>query len=115
MQDEEKTIDVGEADEQAQEIDLDAPAPEQSLEEEQVDVEQVSEDNSQPANASAESAEQGNVQKDELNEYSEGVNKRIAKLKGKKKKLLHTHKVFNNKFKHKSNSTINLAANTQKS
>tara|TARA_R110001632_G_scaffold37516_1_gene94682 strand:- start:775 stop:1761 length:987 start_codon:yes stop_codon:yes gene_type:complete len=80
MQDEEKTIDVGEADEQAQEIDLDAPAPEQSLEEEQVDVEQVSEDNSQPANASAESAEQGNVQKDELNEYSEGVNKRIAKL-----------------------------------
>jgi len=80
MQDEEKTIDVGEADEQAQEIDLDAPAPEQSLEEEQVDVEQVSEDNSQPANASAESAEQENVQKDELNEYSEGVNKRIAKL-----------------------------------
>ena len=31
MQDEEKTIDVGEADEQAQEIDLDAVAPEQSL------------------------------------------------------------------------------------
>ena len=80
MQDEEKTIDVGEADEQAQEIDLDAPAPEQSLEEEQVDVEQVSEDNSQTANASAESSEQENVQKDELNEYSEGVNKRIAKL-----------------------------------
>jgi len=77
MQEEEKTIDVGEADEQAQEIDLDAPTPEQSLEEEQVDVEQVKEE---PVSAPKESAEQSNVQKDELNEYSEGVNKRIAKL-----------------------------------
>ena len=41
MLDEER-IDVGEADEQATEIDLDAPAPEQSLEEEEVQVEQVS-------------------------------------------------------------------------
>ena len=44
MQDEDKTIDVGEANEEAQEIDLDAPAPEQSLEEEQIDVEEISED-----------------------------------------------------------------------
>jgi len=77
MQDEEKTIDVGEADEQEQEIDLDAVAPEQSLEEEKIDVEQVSEE---PVSAPKESAESSNVQKDELNEYSEGVNKRIAKL-----------------------------------
>ena len=80
MQDEEKTIDVGEAAEQEQEIDLDAPAPEQSLEEEQIDVEQVSEDNSQSADSSAESTKQSDVPKGELEEYSEGVNKRIAKL-----------------------------------
>ena len=77
MQDEEKTVDVGEADEQAQEIDLDAPTPEQSLEEEQVNVEETK---GQPVDAPAEPDEQANVQKDELNEYSEGVNKRIAKL-----------------------------------
>jgi hypothetical protein len=84
MQEEEKTIDVGEADEQAQEIDLDAVAPEQSLEEEKIDVEQTTEDSAQPDNADAKSDEQKNVQEDEqkseLNEYSEGVNKRIAKL-----------------------------------
>ena len=76
MQDEEKTIDVGDNEEQEQEIDLDAVAPEQSLEEEQIDVEQVSEES---VSAPKESAEPSNVQKDELNEYSEGVNKRIAK------------------------------------
>ena len=80
MQDEEKIIDVGEADEQEQEIDLDAPAPEQSLEEEKIDVEQVSEDNSQSVDSSAESTKQSDVPKGELEEYSEGVNKRIAKL-----------------------------------
>jgi hypothetical protein len=77
MQDDEKIIDVGEADEQEQEIDLDAVAPEQSLEEEKIDVEQVSEES---VSAPKESAEQSDVQKGELNEYSEGVNKRIAKL-----------------------------------
>ena len=77
MQDEEKIIDVGEADEQEQEIDLDAVAPEQSLEEEKIDVEQVSEES---VSAPKESAEQSDVQKGELNEYSESVNKRIAKL-----------------------------------
>ena len=82
MLDEEKTIDVGEANEETTEIDLDAPAPEQSLEEEQIDVEQTSEDSNESNNAPAESGEQQNVQtdKEELGEYSEGVKKRIAKL-----------------------------------
>ena len=75
-------VDVGDTDEQATEIDLDAPAPEQSLEEE-IKVEQVEDDN-QPANASEESSEQSDVQaseqKKELDDYSEGVQKRIAKL-----------------------------------
>ena len=80
MLDEER-IDVGEADEQATEIDLDAPAPEQSLEEEEeVQVEQVSEDSNQSDNAVEEPAEQPAVQKSELDDYSEGVQKRIAKL-----------------------------------
>ena len=80
MQDEDKTIDVGEANEEAQEIDLDAPAPEQSLEEEQIDVEQISEDDTKSEDAPAESDVSKDVQKDELGEYSEGVKKRIAKL-----------------------------------
>ena len=84
MQEEEKTVDVGEGDEQAQEIDLDAVAPEQSLEEEKIDVEQVEEDSVQPADTPAQSDERTDVQegeqKKELDEYSEGVNKRIAKL-----------------------------------
>jgi hypothetical protein len=84
MQDEEKTIDVGEADEQAQEIDLDAVAPEQSLEEETINVERTTEDDNQSVDTSAQSNEQTNIQegeqKKELDEYSEGVNKRIAKL-----------------------------------
>ena len=81
---EEKTVDVGEADEQAQEIDLDAIAPEQSLEEETINVERASEDDNQSVDTSAQSNEQPAVQdseqKKELDEYSEGVNKRIAKL-----------------------------------
>ena len=72
----------GEENEQETEIDLEAPAPEQSLEEE-INVETV-EDNSQSADTSQESSEQPVVQdskqKDELGEYSEGVQKRIAKL-----------------------------------
>ena len=82
MQDENK-IDVGDTDEQATEIDLDAPAPEQSLEEE-IQVEEVSENDSQSADASKESSEQSDVQaseqKKELDDYSDGVQKRIAKL-----------------------------------
>ena len=77
MQEEEKTVDIGDENEEAQEIDLDAPAPEQSLEEE-IHVEKVEQ------NASEESDEQPAVQdskpKDELGEYSESVQKRIAKL-----------------------------------
>ena len=84
MQDEEKTVDVGEQQEEAQEIDLDAVAPEQSLEEETINVEQTTEDSTQPADASAQPAERTDVQegeqKSELDDYSEGVNKRIAKL-----------------------------------
>ena len=79
---EEKTVDIGDENEQSQEIDLDAPAPEQSLEEE-IHVEKV-QDNSQSADSSQESSEQSDVQdgkqKEELGEYSEGVKKRIAKL-----------------------------------
>ena len=75
-------IDVGDTDEQETEIDLDAPAPEQSLEEE-IKVEEV-EDNTQSANTSEEPSEQSDVQaseqKKELDDYSEGVQKRIAKL-----------------------------------
>ena len=82
MQEEEKTVDIGDENEEAQEIDLDAPAPEQSLEEE-IHVEKA-EDNSQSADASQESSAQSAVQdskqKDELGEYSESVQKRIAKL-----------------------------------
>ena len=82
MQEEEKTVDIGDENEEAQEIDLDAPAPEQTLEEE-IHVEKV-EDNSQSADSSQESSEQSAVQdgkaKEELGEYSEGVKKRIAKL-----------------------------------
>ena len=82
MQDDTK-IDVGDTDEQATEIDLDAPAPEQSLEEE-IQVEEVSENDSQSADASKESGEQSDVQaseqKKELDDYSDGVQKRIAKL-----------------------------------
>ena len=79
---EDEKIDVGEDEEEETEIDLDATAPEQSLEEEQIDVEQVSEDSIKSENAPEESDEQPNVQadKEELGEYSEGVKKRIAKL-----------------------------------
>ena len=77
-------VDVGDTDEQETEIDLDAPAPEQSLEEEKIEVEQISEDSNQPADTSEKSDEQPDVQaseqKKELDDYSEGVQKRIAKL-----------------------------------
>ena len=81
-------IDVGEADEVETEIDLDAePAPEQSLEEE-VHVEQTTEDDTKSEDTTEEPAEQpaeqpaveADQQKAEMDEYSEGVQKRIAKL-----------------------------------
>ena len=71
MQDEEKTIDVGDAEEQEQEIDLDAkPAP-QEKEEEKIEVEKVE---------AEEEAAPAETKKEELDDYSESVNKRIAKL-----------------------------------
>ncbi len=77
-------IDVGEADEQEQEIDLDAPPAPEQPEEEEVQVEQTTEDDTQSEDPPKESAEQPAVQaseqKAELDEYSDGVQKRIAKL-----------------------------------
>ena len=70
MQDDDNIIDVGEADEQEQEIDLDAE-PQQEEPEEELEVEEE-EDQPEPE-AKAEKRE-------ELDDYSEGVQKRIAKL-----------------------------------
>ena len=66
---EEKIVDVGDADEQAHEIDLDAQPAEETQQEEKIEVEKV-----EAEEAPAETP------KEELDEYSEGVNKRIAKL-----------------------------------
>ena len=71
MQDEEKTIDVGDNEELETEIDLDAAPVEEAPVEELV-VEETKEET--PVEATEEKP------KDELGEYSEGVQKRIAKL-----------------------------------
>jgi Skp family chaperone for outer membrane proteins len=68
MQDEEKIIDVGEADEQETEIDLEA-APVEEAPAEEIVVEETKEES--PVEEKP---------KDELGEYSDGVQKRIAKL-----------------------------------
>lgn len=80
MLEDEKIIDVGEADEQEMEIDLDAP--EQSLEspEEEIKVEQVEETDNTTEESNEQPAVQADKPQDELGEYSEGVKKRIAKL-----------------------------------
>jgi len=77
MQEEEnKTIDVGEADEVATEIDLDKPTEQaKPVEEEKVEVEQVEE---KPVETKTE--ETKDEKADELKSYSDGVQKRIAKL-----------------------------------
>ena len=77
MPEEEKNmIDVGEADEVATEIDLDKPAEQaKPVEEEKVEVEQVEE---KPVETKTE--ETKDEKADELKTYSEGVQKRIAKL-----------------------------------
>ena len=72
MQDEEKIIDVGEADEQEQEIDLDAE-PQQEEPEEELEVEEEEEEEYSEPEVKAE-------QREEMDDYSEGVQKRIAKL-----------------------------------
>ena len=80
MQEENKTneelIDVGDADESATEINLEEQQPkeEAAKEEEKVEVEQVEAKEEKPVE------EKKEEKKDELKEYSEGVQKRIAKL-----------------------------------
>ena len=79
MQEEEnKSIDVGEADEVATDIDLDKPAEQTKPVEEKVEVEQVAEE--KPSTEAAPTEETKDKKEDELKEYSEGVQKRIAKL-----------------------------------
>ena len=68
MQDDDNIIDVGEADEQEQEIDLDAE-PQQEEPEEELEVE---EEQPEPETKAE--------KREELDDYSEGVQKRIAKL-----------------------------------
>ena len=78
MQEENKKdnlIDVGEADESATEINLDEQQPkEEVVKEEKVEVEQVEASEEKPVEEKVED------KKDELKEYSDGVQKRIAKL-----------------------------------
>ena len=75
-EEEKKTIDVGEANEVATEIDLDKPAEQaKPVEEEKVEVEQVEE---KPVETKTE--ETKDEKADELKTYREGVQKRSAKL-----------------------------------
>ena len=75
MQDDEMKIDVGDADEQATEIDLDAaPQEEQAEEKPEIEIAEA------PGTTHAETEEVKTEQKEELSEYSESVKKRIAKL-----------------------------------
>ena len=80
MQEENKTneelIDVGDADESATEVNLEEQQPkEEAAKEEKVEVEQVEAKEETPVEEKKEEEK-----KDELKEYSEGVQKRIAKL-----------------------------------
>ena len=77
-EEEKKTIDVGEADEVATEIDLDKPAEQTKPVEEKVEVEQVQEEE-KPVAAETDTQKEESKE-DELKKYSEGVQKRIAKL-----------------------------------
>ena len=72
MQEADLKIDVGEADEQETEIDLDAKPEPQEEPKEELEVQQVEEQPKEEAPVEN--------QKQELDEYSEGVQKRIAKL-----------------------------------
>lgn len=74
MQNEDLKIDVGDGDEQEQEIDLEAQ-PEQEQPEEKPEIEV-----SESAGVTHEEKEEVQAPKEELAEYSEGVQKRIAKL-----------------------------------
>ena len=77
-EEEKKTIDVGEADEVATDIDLDKPAEQTKPVEEKVEVEQVQEEE-KPVAAETDTQKEESKE-DELKKYSEGVQKRIAKL-----------------------------------
>ena len=77
-EEENKTIDVGEADEVGTEIDLDKPAEQTKPVEEKVEVEQVQEEE-KPVAAETDTQKEESKE-DELKKYSEGVQKRIAKL-----------------------------------
>ena len=70
MQEDDLKIDVGEADEQEQEIDLEAE-PQQEEPEEKIEVQEQEEQPEPEAKAE---------KREELDDYSEGVQKRIAKL-----------------------------------
>ena len=72
MQDEEKIIDVGEADYEETEVDLEAKTEPKEEPKEEIEVQQVEE----KAEAEAPVGEK----KAELDDYSDGVQKRIAKL-----------------------------------
>ena len=74
MQEDDLKVDVGEADEQEQEIDLDAKPEEQEEPKQEIKVEKAEPE------AEEKPEEEQKEQKEELNEYSEGVQKRIAKL-----------------------------------
>ena len=80
MPEEEKNmIDVGEADQVETEIDLDKPTEQaKPVEEEKVEVEKVEEE--KPAAETAPAEKPKDEKEDELKTYSEGVQKRIAKL-----------------------------------
>ena len=73
MQEDDLKVDVGDADEQEQEIDLDAK-PEQEEPQEEIKVEEAEPE------AEEKPVEEPKEQKEELTEYSDGVQKRIAKL-----------------------------------
>ena len=75
-------IDVGEADQQSTEINLDNKGEPEKVEapkEEKIEVEQVEEVVEQPE-TKVDSKKEKEKEKDEVQEYSEGVQKRIAKL-----------------------------------
>ena len=78
----ENLIDVGEADQQATEINLDDKGEPEKVEtpvEEKIEVEEVS-DVDKTFENERETKLEKKEEKDELKEYSEGVQKRIAKL-----------------------------------
>ena len=77
-EEEKKTIDVGEADEVATEVDLNKPAEQTKPVEEKVEVEEIQEE-TKPVESDTEPKKEESKE-DELKQYSDGVQKRIAKL-----------------------------------